>query len=116
MDVNPDCPFCRIAAGQAPAKIVYQDQEMVAFHDSRPVAPVHVLLVPRKHLTSIAEAEDGDAALLGRLMLAAADIARKEHLDGGFRLLTNSGPQGGQTVDHLHFHLLGGRRMRWPPG
>ena len=116
MDVNPDCPFCRIAAGKAPAQILYQDQEMIVFHDSHPVAPVHVLLVPRRHLTSIAEAKDGDAALLGRLMLTAADIARKEHLDGGFRLLTNSGPQGGQSIDHLHFHLLGGRRMRWPPG
>jgi histidine triad (HIT) family protein len=115
-DVGPGCLFCRIAAGEAPATILYQDQEMVAFRDSHPVAPIHVLLVPRKHLVSVAEAQEADADLLGRMMLRAADIARKERLEGDFRLVTNSGPQAGQSVYHLHFHLLGGRRMRWPPG
>jgi histidine triad (HIT) family protein len=114
--MNPDCLFCRIAAGKAPARILYQDQDIVAFHDSHPVAPVHVLIIPRKHLASIAEAEETDAALLGKLMLTAADIAGRESLEGGFRLVTNSGPQAGQSIYHLHFHLLGGRRMRWPPG
>ena len=115
-DMDPDCLFCRIAAGKAPARILYQDQEIVAFHDSHPVAPVHILLIPRKHLASVAQAEETDAALLGKLMLTAADIAGREGLEGGFRLVTNSGPQAGQSIYHLHVHLLGGRRMRWPPG
>jgi histidine triad (HIT) family protein len=89
---------------------------MVAFRDSHPVAPVHVLLVPRRHLTSIAEADEADVSLLGRLVLRAADIARSEQLGGDFRLVTNSGSKAGQSIFHLHFHLLGGRRMRWPPG
>jgi histidine triad (HIT) family protein len=114
--MNPNCLFCRIAAGKVPARILYQDPEIVAFHDSHPVAPVHVLLIPRKHLASVAEAEETDATLLGKLMLTAAGIAGKERLEGGFRLVTNSGPQAGQSIYHLHFHLLGGRPMRWPPG
>ncbi len=89
---------------------------MVAFRDSHPVAPTHVLLVPRKHLTSVAAAGEADAELLGRLMLRAADLAEQAGLEGDFRLVTNSGPQAGQSIYHLHVHLLGGRRMRWPPG
>lgn len=115
-DADRHCLFCRIAAGKAPATILYQDQELVAFRDSHPVAPVHVLLVPRRHLSSVAEAEESDVGLLGRLVLKAAEIARNERLAGDFRLVTNSGSQAGQSIFHLHFHLLGGRRMRWPPG
>lgn len=115
-DMDPDCLFCRIAAGRAPATILYQDQEMVAFRDSHPVAPIHVLLVPRRHLTNVAAADEADADLLGRLMLRAANLAEEAGLEGDFRLVTNSGPQAGQSIYHLHVHLLGGRRMRWPPG
>lgn len=89
---------------------------MVVFRDDRPVAPTHVLVIPRKHLASVAEADASDAGLLGRMMLRAAEIARQEKLGAGFRLVTNSGAVAGQSVFHLHLHLLGGRRMRWPPG
>ena len=114
--MNPHCKFCRIAAGNAPAQIVYEDEHVVAFRDINPAAPSHILIIPRRHITSVAEAKESDATLLGRLMLAAAKIAKSEGLKRGFRLVTNTGPAGGQSVFHMHFHLLGGRRMRWPPG
>ena len=114
--MRSDCVFCRIAAEQMLARIVYQDEQIVAFHDLHPVAPTHVLLIPRRHIESLADAQATDASLLGRLMLTAAKIAETEGLGGGFRLVTNSGSQAGQSVFHLHLHLLGGRRMSWPPG
>jgi len=112
-----DCIFCRIVSGEIPARFAHQDDEVVAFHDVAPKAPVHLLIIPRRHLASLHEAQGGDGVLLGRILLTARELAAQEGLDkGGYRLLTNVGADGGQSVSHLHFHLLGGRRMSWPPG
>ncbi len=112
-----DCIFCRIAAREIPASIVHEDDEVVAFRDVHPQAPVHLLIVPRRHVASLAEAADADGGLLGRILLVARDLAVREGIDAsGWRLVTNRGPGAGQTVLHLHFHLLGGRGMTWPPG
>jgi histidine triad (HIT) family protein len=117
------CLFCRIVAGEIPATFVYEDDAVVAFRDIDPRAPVHVLVVPRRHVASVlALAPAGGAAdpvLAARLFDAAAHVARAEGLDApdkGFRVVTNSGPEGGQSVDHLHLHVLGGRALAWPPG
>jgi histidine triad (HIT) family protein len=111
-----DCLFCRIVAGDIPATKLHEDALVIAIRDVNPQAPTHVLVMPVAHVASAADLTDGDATLLGRLFSVAADIARREGLDGGWRLVSNVGPDGGQTVDHLHVHLLGGRRMTWPPG
>lgn len=110
------CIFCQIAAGAAPARIVYRDEDIIAFHDIAPQAPTHILIVPARHITSLAETDARDTLLLGRLIVVATDIARTEELAAGYRLVISTGPQGGQTVGHLHVHLIGGRPMRWPPG
>ena len=116
-DTAQDCLFCRIAAGEVPARIVHQDDLVVAFHDVSPKAPTHILLIPRTHLASAARIEDGHSELVGRLFTVAARLAREEGVDeGGYRIVTNVGPDAGQSVAHLHFHLLGGRRFAWPPG
>ena len=114
--MSASCIFCRIAAKDIPANIVYDDGEIVAFRDLSPQAPTHVLVIPKRHVASLAEAADGDAALLGALMHAAKTIAKSLGLAGGYRVVTNSGPDGGQSVAHLHLHVLGGRPMAWPPG
>jgi len=111
-----DCIFCRIAAGDQPAERVAETGQVVAFRDLRPQAPTHLLLIPRGHVASAAELGEGHAALLGELFGLAARLARDEGLERGWRLVANVGPDAGQTVHHLHFHLLGGRAMRWPPG
>lgn len=112
-----DCIFCRIATGEIPAKIVHQDEEVVAFRDLNPQAPVHVLIIPRRHIPTLLDAGDDETPLLGKLQRTAVDIARKLDLEAaGFRLVTNCLEQAGQSVFHLHLHLLGGRRMQWPPG
>ena len=112
-----DCLFCKIISGDIPSNKVYSDEDVYAFHDINPVAPTHILVIPRKHLLNVAEAGDEDQELLGKLMLIANRIAREQGLaDKGFRYVINSGEEGGQTVYHLHLHLLGGRRMSWPPG
>ncbi|MGB7212414.1 MAG: histidine triad nucleotide-binding protein [Gemmatimonadales bacterium] len=113
-----DCIFCRIAAGEIPARIVRRTDEVVAFHDLGPQAPVHVLLIPVKHLAAVRDARTPEnQALLGKLVAFGAEVATELGLDaGGYRLVTNTGADGGQTVGHLHFHLLGGRPMAWPPG
>lgn len=111
------CLFCKIVAGEIPATIVAQNDHALAFRDLRPVAPTHVLVIPRKHVASIATSEDGDAMLLGQLMLLARDVARLEGLEAtGYRLVTNNGEHAGQSVFHVHVHVLGGRAMAWPPG
>jgi histidine triad (HIT) family protein len=111
------CIFCRIVGGQARGTILYQDEEVTAFRDTNPQAPSHILVVPNQHLESVAEAGPEHAQLLGRLILAANQIAEQEGIaENGYRLVINRGRYGGQSVDHLHLHLLGGRRMRWPPG
>ncbi|HVM30255.1 MAG TPA: histidine triad nucleotide-binding protein [Candidatus Limnocylindrales bacterium] len=116
-DRDPDCLFCKIVAGEIPADIVQRDEHVIAFRDISPKAPTHVLLIPRRHVKSAAELGDEDGAMLGRLFLVAAQIAREAGLDGrGYRLVTNVGADAGQSVHHLHFHLLGGRTLRWPPG
>ena len=110
------CLFCKIIEGSIPSTAVYQDDQCYAFADIHPQAPVHVLIVPRRHLDSVADAKGSDKALLGHLFWAGAEIARAKGLPEGYRLVVNTGPDCGQTVDHLHVHLLGGRPMTWPPG
>ena len=111
-----ECPFCRIAAGQLPAKIIYRSSDIVAFHDIAPQAPTHILVIPVKHISSARDLQSGDADLMGRLLITATQIAQEQNLDRGYRFVVNTGPHGGQSVDHLHIHLLGGRPMKWPPG
>ena len=110
------CIFCRIVQGEAPARIVYQDEDVTAFHDRRPQAPVHILIVPNHHIVGVAQVEADDAAILGKLFVVARKLAEQEHVVDGYRLVVNNGPLAGQSVFHLHVHLLGGRPLRWPPG
>jgi histidine triad (HIT) family protein len=110
------CLFCKIASGEIPSTPVYQDERAYAFADINPKAPVHMLIVPREHIGSLAEATLEQSALLGHLFSVAAVIARKNGLSKGYRVVVNTGEDSGQTVDHLHLHLLGGRRLTWPPG
>ena len=110
------CLFCKIIDGKIPSTSVYQDDLGYAFADVHPQAPVHVLIVPREHISSLSETDERKNALLGHLLLAAAEIARSKGLGKGYRIVVNTGEEGGQTVDHLHLHLLGGRQMTWPPG
>lgn len=113
-----DCLFCKIVAGEIPAKIVKRSADAVAFHDIDPQAPVHVLVVPTRHVPAVRDASGADGeALLGRTFAFAAEVARDLGLDdGGYRLVTNTGPDAQQSVAHLHVHVIGGRRMTWPPG
>ena len=113
-----DCIFCRIASGEIPATIVRRSDEAVAFRDLDPRAPTHVLVIPTQHLEAVRDAaSDEDRRLLGRLLAFTAEVASELGLDtGGYRIVTNTGPDAGQSVAHLHLHLLGGRRMSWPPG
>lgn len=111
-----DCIFCKIAAGTIPSKKVREDDQVFAFHDIDPKAPAHVLVIPKKHVASLANAAPEDEALLGRLLSTAAQIAGELGLSKGYRVVISTGPEGGQTVDHLHVHLMGGRQMHWPPG
>jgi histidine triad (HIT) family protein len=110
------CLFCKIIDGSIPSKAECQDEKCYAFADIHPQAPVHLLIVPREHLVSLAEAGEEHPALLGHLLWAAANLARAKGLGKGYRVVINTGGDGGQTVDHLHLHLLGGRPMTWPPG
>jgi histidine triad (HIT) family protein len=110
------CLFCKIIEGTIPSTPVYQDDLVYAFADINPKAPVHLLIVPREHIGSLAEAGKDKEALLGHLLWAAAEIARQKGLTDGYRIVVNTGEDGGQTVDHLHLHLLGGRALTWPPG
>ncbi len=111
------CIFCLIASGEVSATIVYQDDDVVAFEDAHPEAPTHILIIPRMHVASADALRDEDAALAGRLLLVARDLARQLGLvNSGYRVVTNVGAGAGQSVFHLHLHLLGGRGMRWPPG
>ncbi len=107
-----DCIFCKIAAGEIPSKLVYQDDQVVAFPDIHPAAPVHVLVVPRKHVQSVAHLADGDLELAGRLLLAARTVAEQAGVaESGYRVVINIGDEGGQTVPHLHLHVIGGRQL-----
>ena len=113
---SPDCLFCRIVDGTIPANRVYEDESCIGFPDINPQAPTHMLIIPKQHIASHAKALEEDTALLGRLMAAAAQVAREHKLERGYRIVLNTGDDGGQTVNHLHLHLLGGRQMSWPPG
>jgi histidine triad (HIT) family protein len=111
------CLFCRIADGEIPAAKVLENQHVVAFHDLDPKAPVHVLIIPRRHVASVAAAGAGDADLLGQVLLAAREVAEQCGVaESGFRVVLNSNRDAGQSVDHLHAHVLGGRTLAWPPG
>lgn len=112
-----DCLFCRVISGELPSTQIHADDAVVAIRDISPQAPSHILLLSRKHIASVGEIGKDDADLMGRLTAVAADLAKREGIaDGGYRLVVNVGRDGGQTVDHLHVHMLGGRRMTWPPG
>jgi histidine triad (HIT) family protein len=114
-DYDPDCPFCKIAAGDIPADRVYEDEAVVVFRDINPRAPTHVLAIPRRHIASAANLTDADGELLAALFAAMRHVAEEAGLHG-YRIVTNVGAEAGQSVFHLHFHLLGGRPMSWPPG
>ena len=111
-----DCLFCKIIAGKIPSKKVYEDELTFAFEDINPQAPTHVLIVPKKHVVDIKEAGREDADIIGYCNLVAAKIAKERNLEKGYRTVYNVGPHAGQSVFHLHLHLLGGRKMGWPPG
>ncbi len=112
-----ECIFCKIVARTIPAALVYEDDLVVAFDDTNPQAPTHTLVIPRKHVASIAELQDSDVGLLGHLMLAGNKIAKLKGIaDAGYRVVVNTGAHGGQSVSHLHLHVLGGRHLAWPPG
>jgi histidine triad (HIT) family protein len=111
-----ECLFCRIIKGEIPSKKVYEDDYTYAFDDINPQAPTHVLVVPKKHVRGLKEAQAEDAELIGRCHLVAANIARQRGIEDGYRTVLNIGPRAGQSVFHLHIHLLGGRRLGWPPG
>jgi len=111
------CLFCRISKGELPAEIVYEADDLIAFRDIDPKAPTHILIIPRKHIASVNEIEEVDTEVVGRLYLTAKEIAKEEGIDeSGYRLVINNGPAAGQSVDHIHLHLIGGRDLTWPPG
>jgi len=111
-----ECLFCKIGGKEIPAKLVYEDADIFAFEDIHPQAPTHILICPRKHVTSLTEVSAEDAAVLGRMLLVAARLATERKLTDGYRTVFNNGRGAGQSVFHLHLHLLGGRAFRWPPG
>ena len=117
MRMMSDCLFCKIQSGEMKAGIVFESDDVVAFEDINPQAPTHVLVIPRKHIPSIDEIEAEDAEVVGKLFLAAKEIARERGLhEKGYRVVMNMGPDAGQVVYHIHLHLVGGRRLSWPPG
>jgi histidine triad (HIT) family protein len=121
MATDFDCLFCKIASGAIPVKRLYETSDVLAFPDIHPQAPVHILLIPKQHFASLTHCTAGESSLLAQLLAAACVVAQQQGLSvhpggGGFRLVINTGPDGGQSVDHLHLHLLGGREMGWPPG
>jgi len=114
--MDPHCLFCKIAAKKIPAKIVYEDADVFAFEDINPQAPTHVLICPQKHISVLHDASPGDEAVLGKLQMVAGKLAAERQILSGYRTVLNSGSAAGQSVLHLHLHLLGGRNFRWPPG
>ena len=112
-----DCLFCKISAGEIPADIVFQDDDVLAFRDLNPQAPTHFLVIPKKHISTINDIQDQDAELIGKMYLAAKQVAKDEGIDeSGYRTVMNCNAGAGQTVFHIHLHVLGGRGMSWPPG
>ena len=111
---SSDCIFCKIAKKELPTKIVFESNDFIAFNDINPVSPTHILVIPKTHIKNLMETDDKD--LLGKLLLTAKEIAKQQNLNEGFRIVINTGDNGGQTVYHLHLHVLGGRFHKWPPG
>lgn len=111
-----DCIFCKIAAKEIPANLVFEDDKVVAFYDISPQAPTHLLIVPKEHIASAANIDGSNSGLIARVFEVAAKLAKEQHLNDGFRLVTNSGVRAGQSVAHIHFHMLAGRDFAWPPG
>jgi len=111
-----ECVFCRIVAGKAPARVVYQDEDLTAFHDLNPQAPVHILIIPNRHIVGVDQAQPEDEAVLGKVFTVARRLAEEMGITDGYRLVVNNGRLAGQSVFHLHLHLLAGRALRWPPG
>lgn len=111
-----DCIFCKIACGDIPSEKLYEDDSIIAFRDLDPQAPVHILFIPKAHITSVSEITEENGAVVGHIFASAAKLAKELGLDNGYRIVTNCGDDGGQSVGHLHFHLLGGRALGWPPG
>ena len=111
-----DCIFCKIAEKEIPSNVVYEDDKILCFHDLEPQAPVHVLIIPKKHIASMDDVQAEDQELMGHIMVKVSEIAKILELDNGYRLVNNCGEDGFQTVKHIHFHLLGKRKMTWPPG
>lgn len=112
-----DCLFCKIIAGDIPSVKVYEDDKVFAFRDIEPQAPTHILIIPKEHIASANELTEENASIVGHIFAVAAKIAKEEGIaDGGYRIVNNCGEDGGQTVKHLHFHMLGGRSLQWPPG
>lgn len=114
--VRMDCLFCKIVSGEIPATRLFEDEQVLAFADLHPQAPVHILLIPKQHFGSLDHTTGDDAGILGHLLSATAKVARQNNLASGYRVVVNTGDDGGQTVNHLHVHLLGGRSLGWPPG
>jgi histidine triad (HIT) family protein len=115
--MNPNCIFCKIIAGEAPATIIYRDSQVTAFRDLHPVAPTHILIVPNRHIESVNQLEPEDEALVGHIFSVARILAEREGVhESGFRIISNTGAHGGQTIFHMHFHLIGGQRMKHPMG
>ena len=114
--MSADCLFCKIATKKIPAKVVYEDEDVFAFEDINPQAPVHLLICPKKHFESLHHASPEDLMVVGKVAMIAAQLARERNLQSGYRTVMNTGPGAGQTVFHLHMHLLGGRTFHWPPG
>ena len=111
-----DCVFCKIANGEIPSKKAYEDDQVLAFYDLDPQAPVHILIIPKQHIQSVEEITPQNSAIVAHIFEVAAKLAKENNLTDGFRVVSNVGKDGGQSVPHLHFHLLGGRSMKWPPG
>ncbi len=112
-----DCLFCKMASGEIKPDVLYEDDDVLAFRDINPQAPVHILIIPKRHVSTLNDLEERDAGMIGKLFLAAKNLAAQEGIDeAGYRTLINCNEQGGQVVFHIHLHLLGGRRMGWPPG
>ena len=111
-----DCVFCKIAKGEIPSKKAYEDDQILAFYDLDPQAPVHILLIPKNHISSANELTEENSKVVSHIFVVAAKLAKELGLEKGYRIVNNCGEDGGQPVQHLHFHLLGGRSMKWPPG
>jgi histidine triad (HIT) family protein len=116
MSTVSNCLFCQIAANTIPVTRLYENGHILAFPDINPQAPTHILIIPKQHITSLAHTTPSDTPILGELLAAAVEVAKQQGLSNGYRTVINTGPDGGQTVEHLHLHLLGGRHMTWPPG